>query len=74
VERKIGKVAYELVFLETVKRNPVLHVCWLKRYELPKGQRGPPKVRLPHFEEEEWEVEKILKKRTIGRQTDYLVQ
>uniref|UniRef100_A0A0G4GQN6 Integrase catalytic domain-containing protein n=1 Tax=Chromera velia CCMP2878 TaxID=1169474 RepID=A0A0G4GQN6_9ALVE len=32
VDQRVGKVAYELVFPEGVRRYPVLHVVWLKRY------------------------------------------
>uniref|UniRef100_A0A0G4HUK8 Integrase catalytic domain-containing protein n=1 Tax=Chromera velia CCMP2878 TaxID=1169474 RepID=A0A0G4HUK8_9ALVE len=73
IECRVGEVAYELVFLEGIRRHPVLHVSFLKRYEFKEGEQSPPSVRLLGFEEREYEMEKVIDKRRERRQVYYLV-
>uniref|UniRef100_A0A0G4I684 Chromo domain-containing protein n=1 Tax=Chromera velia CCMP2878 TaxID=1169474 RepID=A0A0G4I684_9ALVE len=69
----MGEVLYELVFPEGIQKHPVLHVSFLKRCEFKEGERSPPSMRLPGFEEKEYKVEKVIDKRREGQQVYYLV-
>jgi len=73
IERRVGEVTYKLVFPEGIRRHPVLHVSFLKQYEFKEGKQSLPSIRLPGFEEKEYEVEKVINKRREGRQVYYLV-
>jgi transposase InsO family protein len=72
---KIRKTSYKLKLPKTMKVHPVFHVSLL--YGHPTDEFGrrptpPPPVVTPEGEEE-YEVEKILNSRKVGRQLQYLI-
>ncbi|KAL3700980.1 hypothetical protein R1sor_019002 [Riccia sorocarpa] len=81
IKRRIGTVAYELDLPSTMRIHPVFHVSLLRRYVSRPPELGAANdARLPPGlieGEEEFEVERILQKRTRGlrgQRVEYLVQ
>jgi hypothetical protein len=81
VLERVGEVAYKLELPHEMIKNrihPVFHASLLKPYVTSKqfAEREPlrpPPDELTDEGELKWEVEKILKRRTYRRQTQYLV-
>jgi deoxyuridine 5'-triphosphate nucleotidohydrolase len=74
----VSPVAYKLELPQTLKIHPVFHVSLLRPYhppdQVPHRQISPPPPPVIVGNEEEYEVEKILDKRTRRRQLQYLVK
>jgi hypothetical protein len=73
----ISTTAYQLDLPATLRIHPVFHVSLLKPYkESEDFARAtlPPPVTIPDTEEQEYEVETILDKRTIRGKQQYLVK
>jgi len=79
VGQVVSKVAYKLVLPDSMKVHPVFHVSVLKRYcesppEFDGRQAPPPPPPIAVDDHEEYEVERILDKRTERNVTKYLVK
>ncbi|KAL3701254.1 hypothetical protein R1sor_019276 [Riccia sorocarpa] len=81
IKRRIGTVAYELDLPSTMRIHPVFHVSLLRRYVSRPPELGAANDARPPPDliegEEEFEVERILQKRTRGlrgQRVEYLVQ
>ena len=75
IEKLIGKQAYRLTLPTNYRIHPVFHVSLLERYE--RGQNSDiPKFLPPDLinDEEEYEVEQILDRRTRKGEFQYKVQ
>ena len=74
----VSPVAYKLELPNTLKIHPVFHVSLLKLYKETPDEftrpTPPPPVVISDTEQEEFEVESILDKRTIRKKTQYLVK
>ena len=75
IEKCVGKQAYRLTLPDTYRIHPVFHVSLLEPYK--RGQNSDiPKYPPPDLinDEEEWEVEQILDRRTSKGELQYKVQ
>jgi hypothetical protein len=74
----VSPVAYRLELPNTLKIHPVFHVSLLKPYKETPDEftrpTPPPPVIISDTEQEEFEVESVLDKRTIRKKTQYLVK
>ena len=74
--KRIGQVAYQVELPPNIKAHNVFHIRVLKLYNKPdEPERQPPRPEpLIVNDEEEYEVEILLDKRTRHRRTEYLVK
>jgi len=78
VIRKVSHVAYELALPSNIRVHPVFHVSCLKPYQDNPAEFSdrvfprPPPVLVES--QEEWEVEKVLAKRSYRNKVQYLVK
>jgi hypothetical protein len=72
---KIGKTSYKLKLPKTMRVHPVFHVSLLYGHPMDEFRRrpNPPPPVVTLEGEEEYEVEKILNSRKVGRQLQYLI-
>ena len=74
VTQVISPVVYKLDLPSYMKIHPVFHVSLLKKYSKSEIQRIQPPPPTIAQDQEEYEVEKILDKKTSGKKTWYLVK
>ena len=79
VEKKVSTTAYKLSLPPNIKVHPVFHVSLLKHYspnkfEGRKEMPPPPEFFISPNSEPEFEVEKVLDKRTYYRKPQYLIK
>src|SRR5271170_19765 len=78
ISKIISTTAYKLDLPEIMRIHPVFHVSLLKPYkELPEEftrPTSPPAIFIPETNQEEYEVETILDKRTIHKRPQYLIK
>jgi hypothetical protein len=69
---RVGSHAYKLDLPDSLRIHPVFHVSLLKEYRGNVSSQRPPPVIVSDIEE--FEVQRILEKRQVGRKAEYLVQ
>ncbi|KKA20573.1 hypothetical protein T310_5403, partial [Rasamsonia emersonii CBS 393.64] len=72
IEKKTGPVNYKLKLPESMKIHPIFHISLLE--QAPENAKEPGNIELDDTTEEEYKVEKILAKRKVNSQTQYLIK
>jgi hypothetical protein len=76
IVNKISPVAYKLELPNNMKMHPVFHISLLKLYNEDDefNRPTPPPAIITSDNEEEYEVENILDKRIVRKQSQYLIK